>query len=528
MITKERSISLLVALGLSASLSSCSGGGGSSPSSVVPPANQPTRQRPLNEERGTLPSQEVPSLRVVSVFPTPQSLDAGPFGPLSIEFDRPVRLDSFVDQSFYVFGRWSGRAWGSFFLSSDGHSVSFVPDLPFSAGERVMVVLSRELTSDAGVHLRPQGYSWQFWTRTQPAGLDFTEVDRFSTRSPGGPPTRTYGGFGSDLNGDGYLDLVLSNEDTDDVRTFLNLADGTGRFGPLLLGNFPTDVNSSANEPADFNGDGVTDACIANHAADTLSILLGVGDGTFGPQQLITLGSRPRGVCVLDGDGDGDIDIAVSNAISGDLSVLLNDGFGVFAEASRIPLPYPRPWSIASEDMDGDGILDLVVGMRDVNGGRLLVHAGRGGAGFELVADVSAGVEFWNIATGDVNGDGFPDVSAVGGHVGHPDTSSILFGDGLGGLSSPTVYPSDGFGISSDLGDLDGDGDLDWMLSSFLGEYFLYENDGRGFFDLDQRITPTGAASCAIMMDVDGDRCLDLVLIDETADEVVVLVNDAL
>jgi hypothetical protein len=126
------------------------------------------------------------------------------------------------------------------------------------------------------------------------------------------------------------------------------------------------------------------------------------------------------------------------------------------------------------------------------------------------------------LATGDLDGDGHEDVATSNSFS---SSGSILFGDGLGGLSAPQVYASDPFGLASDVGDLDGDEDLDWITSSYDGDWRVHLNDGAGTFTLFDEFVPTQAASCALIADVDEDADVDLVLIDEVADEIVLMQN---
>lgn len=126
------------------------------------------------------------------------------------------------------------------------------------------------------------------------------------------------------------------------------------------------------------------------------------------------------------------------------------------------------------------------------------------------------------LVLGDVNGDGTEDVALVNGF---DDLGAILLGDGQGGLGAPTTHATDPFCLATDLADLDGDGDLDWITASFNGDWFLFENNGSGSFTFDQALAATSAASCSLALDVDNDGDLDLALIDEIADEVVVMVH---
>lgn len=87
------------------------------------------------------------------------------------------------------------------------------------------------------------------------------------------------------------------------------------------------------------------------------------------------------------------------------------------------------------------------------------------------------------------------------------------------------LVPTDPFPLATDLGDVDGDGDLDWVPSSFLGDWSLFTNDGLGNFTFRRSFPASQAASCALMFDSDNDGDLDLALIDEVADEVILVIN---
>jgi hypothetical protein len=125
------------------------------------------------------------------------------------------------------------------------------------------------------------------------------------------------------------------------------------------------------------------------------------------------------------------------------------------------------------------------------------------------------------LVTGDVNGDGHDDVAVVNGTS---NTAAVLRGDGRGSFGPVAVQAVDPFALASDLGDLDGDGDLDWLTSSYSGDWRLFENRG-GSLVMAQELAPREAASCALRFDADGDGDVDLALIDEEADEVIVMRN---
>ncbi len=459
------------------------------------------------------------ALEIVSISPTRHALAAPVDTRIRVEFDRPIERSSVTPRSLWAFGRWSGAADGVIRFSADGRTVTLTPDRRFSAGEQVMVILSRDLAGTDGSPLRVGGYSYQFWTRSRGNGFDFHEIDRFTTRSAPEITSRAYGGFGSDLNGDGFLDLTIVNEDTDDLRVFLNRADRSGTFSDFLeptvaVGNVP-----SPSEPSDFNRDGLVDVAVANTQDETVSILLGNGDGTFAPARNVFVGGEPRGIAVLDADGDGDVDIAATSFALGRVSVLENDGTGVFSEGAVFGTESGER-AIAAGDMNDDGLLDLVVG--ELTAQQVRVWTNDGDGSFTSMGARASGGEVWMLVLGDVDGNRTEDVVVVNSQT---NNGGVLMGDGNGRLEAPRITPTDPFPLATDLADLDGDGDLDWVTSSFSGNWLLFENNGSGSFSLAAEFVAPQAASCSLPMDLDNDGVLDLVLIDEIADEIILLKN---
>ena len=87
--------------------------------------------------------------------------------------------------------------------------------------------------------------------------------------------------------------------------------------------DFPTASSPRSVAVADGNGDGKLDLAVTNLNSNTVSVLLGNGNGTFAAKQDFTTGTSPYSVVMVDVNGNGKLDLAVANARSNTVSILL-------------------------------------------------------------------------------------------------------------------------------------------------------------------------------------------------------------
>ena len=144
-----------------------------------------------------------------------------------------------------------------------------------------------------------------------------------------------------DLNGDGRPDLVVANTHSNSVSALLG--NGNGTFSAQT--QFGTGSAPNAVAIGDLNGDGRPDLAVANLGSNSVSVLLGHGDGSFGTQVQYATGNEPISVAIGDLNGDGQPDLAVANAsfTSNSVSVLLGHGDGSFG-AQRSSPPERSPF----------------------------------------------------------------------------------------------------------------------------------------------------------------------------------------
>jgi hypothetical protein len=127
-------------------------------------------------------------LAVTGVQPAARSVAASVHSAIVVHFDKPVKPETVIPlQSFWAFARWSGTVQGAFSFSNGNQTVTLTPSKPFSAGEQVMVILSRNIEAADGTTLRPGGYSFQFWTRARQNAMAFEQVGTLSPRGRARP-----------------------------------------------------------------------------------------------------------------------------------------------------------------------------------------------------------------------------------------------------------------------------------------------------------------------------------------------------
>ncbi len=219
-----------------------------------------------------------------------------------------------------------------------------------------------------------------------------------------------------DLDSDGDVDLVQPNRDLNSVSVVLGRGDGTfdspTEYG---AGAAPRDVATG-----DVDGDTHLDLVVANEHGDSVSLLLGLGDGTFAPDLEFATGDAPTAVAVDNLNGDAFLDLVTTDYFDQTVSVLLGAGDGDFEPRATYETGTgsSAPYRVATGDIDGNGLIDLAVS--NDNAYNVVVLPGRDDGTFgprrEFPATGGQG-----IALGDLNGDMFLDVAATSasttGHV---------------------------------------------------------------------------------------------------------------
>jgi len=253
-----------------------------------------------------------------------------------------------------------------------------------------------------------------------------------------------------DFDGDGILDLVSANHQSDCVALFTG--DGSGAFGHAEEYEGPGDVEEIVI--ADFNEDGHLDLAAAQ--GEQVSLYLGDGEGRFNEPANI-LNGQCDGLVAGDWDSDGHLDLAIVRLYY--LTILLGDGQGGFGEPRDYDLGSMYHYGIDADDFNEDGILDLVVSSHFIDSISLFLGDGTGNFPYREDYEVEGPLL---ISSGDFDEDGFADLAVA---TFTPLDIMIFSGDGQGGLSEPISHPLSGNWSWLIAEDLDLDGHLDLLLT---------------------------------------------------------------
>jgi len=269
----------------------------------------------------------------------------------------------------------------------------------------------------------------------------------------------------ADLNGDGKMDSIEALVYTDTIAVSLGNGDGTFQ-GEVV---YSTAAGPNNVIVGDFNGDGKIDvAALCN--TSVVSVLLGKGDGTLQPHidSAIDPGNINFGIAAGDFNGDGKLDLVVGyqTATANSISVLLGHGDGTFAA----PVDYSagsEPGAVAVGDFNHDGKLDIVAAnFGNFAGNSVSILLGNGDGTFQLQKQYDTSNGPVSVVVADFNGDGRLDLAvacACGNSAtcGRPGDISILLGNGNGTFQKHADYRAHGFPYTLIADDFDGDGVTD-------------------------------------------------------------------
>lgn len=316
----------------------------------------------------------------------------------------------------------------------------------------------------------------------------------------------------ADLDSDGHLDIVMtmhlawnpSSERDDTDAIMLSAGDGGGAFTPIVT--VDAGVTNGVAIVADLTFDRLPDISFASQSAIAARVLPGLGGFAFGAPVDHAVGSTPLNVVAADLNSDGFDDLVVERFLAPS-SLFLSDGAGRFAPSEEFDPAEGGDFAVG--DIDGDGDRDLVSVAPSMIAGEGEAFALRNdGTGRMLAPEpLNVGDKPMLARIADFDGDGLPDVAGL------RLLPSVFLLRGRGDLGLATPRPLDPFPAGGlDVGDIDGDGDSDFVSAS-QNSIRVRRNDGTGHFtSVVYGDGINGQTYQPHLVDLNADRVLDLVV----------------
>jgi hypothetical protein len=280
----------------------------------------------------------------------------------------------------------------------------------------------------------------------------------------GGPADRSYSGILVDIDRDGDLDVVVSNDEPDDKVIHVN--DGSGRFtvsSTFGRREWPT----RHIRVTDLNGDSLPDVVLANRPGPAF-ICFGVKGGRFEEGCVSFAEGSATTITPADFNEDGAVDLAVPHRDGGQSFLYLNDGKGGFMERRPFGPPDASIRSAEAADLDADGVLDIVA--IDERAGPVIFWGHSDGT-FDRVQPLDASKATpYALAVADLDRNGRMDI--IVGYV--QSRPFVYFNDGPA-IFTPIAFGDDlGAAYGFAVGDLDEDGFLDIAMARSDARNMLY------------------------------------------------------
>ncbi len=340
----------------------------------------------------------------------------------------------------------------------------------------------------------------------------------------------------ADIDGDGKMDLITVGTGSNTLSVFRNTSTaGTTSFAPKL--NFSTGSTPVAAAVGDLDGDGKLDVAVTNSASNSVSVFLNTsttGTISFAAKVDVSTSTNPQGIVIGDLDADGRLDIATANFTGSNIASLLRNttsGPGVVSFAGKVDVTAGSfPSAVAIADLNNDRLPELLVANAAGNSVSVFLNASQSGT-LSLInkADFPTGNFPTSITVGDVNPDGKLDVivaNSSSASVSVLRNQTIFVGTLV--LAAKVDFSTNSNPNHVALGDVSGDGRPDIVVANaqtFDNKVSVLRNTGASSFAAKIDYAAGTEPVSTVICDLDNDGLIDLASLNRTAATVSVLRN---
>lgn len=276
-------------------------------------------------------------------------------------------------------------------------------------------------------------------------------------------------------------------------------------FASYKVGKNPTSVVTG-----DFNQDSFTDLITTNISSNTISILLGNGDGTFKDQIQVHVCQEPRALAMGDFNEDGHDDVALACSGGDEIALLLGHGNGRFEEGQRYPV-HRTPIALTTDDINGDGHADLVVALRN---DKVKVFLGNGAGEFRHGVQYEHGDTPTSVALADLNADGKKDLVVTNGGP-MSNAVSIWLGNGDGSFRDPKDYRTGHRPLGVSFADFNNDHHSDLLVINGEQDCFTtFLGNGNATFGPGKDSGADAGPNFGLARDFNGDNLADVAIVN--------------
>lgn len=439
----------------------------------------------------------LPPFDVVSQTPIPNEIGVNANSDVFIVFSDDIGNFSTqtFDDAFTVRSQLTGLVTGS--LGNDDEELTFDPDVVFLAGDIITVTIGPNFESLSNIPLnKPISFEFRIATTNGPETPDFFDADSTNLISTSLEFPNDV--FVVDLDSDGDMDIISAASDDNSVYWHEN--DGNQNFTDRLVNatnNYVIDVSA-----ADMDNDGDMDILGASLFGNEISWFENDGSENFTKKVIDPASTAPQNVIPIDMDGDGDMDVLASD--NSQVSWYENDGSQNYSQ-NIISGTILSPFGVYPGDIDGDGDMDLIASSRTQD--KVFWFDNDGSQNFTEKTVGSSLNDARGAYLVDLDQDGNMDVLTSA----FLDNEVVWFkNDGSQNFSENIIINT--FKPGKILAaDMDGDGDLDIIISQNSQKLEWYENSGGETFTINPISTTYRDYFGVDLADLDQDGNIDIV-----------------